>query len=59
MTGENSFCLNQETVVEAVQLYLASRFKEGRVPKVTSVSSDIQSTCFVVIVDGLVGKDTP
>lgn len=39
MTGNNTLELNQACIVEAVQMWLDSRFKEGLSPQVESVAS--------------------
>jgi len=44
MTGNNTLELNQATIVEAVQMYLDSRFKEGCSPKVMKVATKSTNT---------------
>lgn len=36
--GNNKLQLNPATMIEAVQMYLNSKFKEGEAPKVTCVT---------------------
>lgn len=40
MRGKNTIHLNQATIIDAVQMYLNSRFKEGHAPVVECVDYD-------------------
>jgi hypothetical protein len=37
MKGNNEFMLNEATLIEAMQMYLSSKFQSGEVPNVTSI----------------------
>ena len=52
--GNNELCLNEATMIEAVQFWLQSVMAEGKAPKVTGIQMDGQagSKTFVVRVSG-------
>jgi len=44
MTGNNTLILNTACLIEAVQMWLDSKFKEGESPKVMTVDKDRTGT---------------
>ena len=51
MKGNNSFTLNESTMIEIVQQYLDREFVQDRAPKVTSVSFKNTNATFLVKVE--------
>ena len=47
--GNNELQLNQSCMIEAVQMYLNSKFKEGAAPIVTVVKEKSSDKCFIII----------
>lgn len=40
MNGKNEMTINHATMIEAVQMYLDSLFRDGKAPRVDSVQGD-------------------